>query len=188
MSRISTMSAPRRQRGVVLFVALILLLVLTVLGVTLARMQTVEERMAQNETNHQLAFQAAEATVRAVSIDLNMATFNESSYTSNTNGQYMLADEPTMQVVPAVDAPSAVNWSAPGAATLPYDGPNLAGVPAPPQPSQFMIEELPPQCCPGSNCATTSQIRIYRITAHAVGPDGNASATLQQIQREGSCS
>ena len=53
--------APRgAQRGVVLFVSLVLLLVLTLLGVTVARMQTGEERMAQNDTNHQLALQAAD--------------------------------------------------------------------------------------------------------------------------------
>jgi type IV pilus assembly protein PilX len=50
-----------RQSGVVLFVALILLLILSLLGVTAARMQTVEERMARNDDNRQLEAQAAEA-------------------------------------------------------------------------------------------------------------------------------
>jgi type IV pilus assembly protein PilX len=52
------------QSGVVLFVALILLLILSLIGVTAARLQTVEERMARNENNHQLAEQAAEAALR----------------------------------------------------------------------------------------------------------------------------
>ena len=38
-----------RQRGVVLFIALILLVILSLLGVTAARLQTSEERMARNE-------------------------------------------------------------------------------------------------------------------------------------------
>jgi Tfp pilus assembly protein PilX len=54
-------SNPSKQEGVVLFVALILLLILSLLGVTAARMQTVEERMARNEDNRQLGAQAAEA-------------------------------------------------------------------------------------------------------------------------------
>ena len=41
-----------------------LLVILSMIGVTVARMQTVEERMARNENNRQLATQAAEAGLR----------------------------------------------------------------------------------------------------------------------------
>src|ERR1700689_569713 len=56
---------PSKQRGVVMFVALILLLILSLLGVTAARMQTVEERMARNDHNRQIGQQSAEAALRA---------------------------------------------------------------------------------------------------------------------------
>jgi type IV pilus assembly protein PilX len=52
------------QTGAVLFVALILLLVLSLLAVAAARMQTVEERIARNENNRQVGAAAAEATLR----------------------------------------------------------------------------------------------------------------------------
>lgn len=49
-----------RQRGTVLVVAMILLLVLTLLGVTALNTTTVEERMAANAQDQARAFQVAE--------------------------------------------------------------------------------------------------------------------------------
>ena len=46
----------KHQSGVVLFVALMLLLILSMIGVTVARMQTVEERMARNDADFTLVF------------------------------------------------------------------------------------------------------------------------------------
>jgi len=53
------------QYGFVLIVALVLLLVLTVLGLAAAQSTSLEERMAGNARNHDLAFQAAEAGLSA---------------------------------------------------------------------------------------------------------------------------
>jgi type IV pilus assembly protein PilX len=53
-----------RQKGVVLIVALIMLVVMTLLGLTSIRMVLQEERMAGNTFDRSLAFQAAEAALR----------------------------------------------------------------------------------------------------------------------------
>lgn len=55
---------PSRQRGAVLVVALLMLLVMTVLGVTAMQMSRMEERMAGNSRDINLAFQGAEAGLR----------------------------------------------------------------------------------------------------------------------------
>lgn len=55
----------QRQRGAALVVALIILLLLTMLGLSNMRTTTVEERMASNLRDHSLAFQAAEGALRA---------------------------------------------------------------------------------------------------------------------------
>ena len=55
----------RRQRGSILLVSLIILLLLTILGVTALNNVTMEERMAGNLRDGNLAFQAAEAALRA---------------------------------------------------------------------------------------------------------------------------
>ena len=68
-------SQASKQSGVVLFVALILLLILSLLGVTAARMQTVEERMARNDHNREISAQAAEAALRAAEVALCVVPF-----------------------------------------------------------------------------------------------------------------
>ncbi|MES1264001.1 MAG: PilX N-terminal domain-containing pilus assembly protein [Peristeroidobacter soli] len=55
---------PSRERGAVLVVALLMLLVMTVLGVTAMQMSRMEERMAGNSRDINLAFQGAEAGLR----------------------------------------------------------------------------------------------------------------------------
>jgi len=58
-------SCPQRQRGTILFVSLIILLLLTILGVTAMSNVTMEERMAGNLRDGQLAVEAAEAALRS---------------------------------------------------------------------------------------------------------------------------
>ncbi len=59
-------SPPRRhQQGAVLVVGLIILVVLTLMGVQAMRTNLVQERMASNMRERNLAFQAAEAALRA---------------------------------------------------------------------------------------------------------------------------
>ncbi len=57
--------APARQRGTVLILSLLILLVMTVLGVAAMGTTTLQERMANNNRQQQVAFQAAEAALRA---------------------------------------------------------------------------------------------------------------------------
>ena len=55
----------RSQRGAVLIVALVLLLVLTILGTAGIQDTAMEERMAGNFRDHSAAMQAAESALRA---------------------------------------------------------------------------------------------------------------------------
>ena len=57
-------SSAHNQKGIVLVICLILLLVTTLLGVTAMSTTSLEERMSQNERDRQTAFQAAEAALR----------------------------------------------------------------------------------------------------------------------------
>jgi type IV pilus assembly protein PilX len=176
----SRCTLPGRQQGVVLFVALILLLVLTALGVTLARMQMVEERMAGNEDNHQLAFQAAEAALRAAEDDLGTGIYPNAQFAANAGGLYQIWTEPTMTGPPYTSIVNTVNWSDP-AATLPYRGPPLAGVPVNAQQPTVVIEMLPAVTIPSCSSGAGSPGSVFRITAHAFGGDGSAQATLQSV-------
>jgi len=59
-----TLPHPRTQRGAIMVVSLLLLLVMTVLALTASQSTTLQERMAGNARDTDLAFQAAEAGLR----------------------------------------------------------------------------------------------------------------------------
>lgn len=59
-----TSPAARRQRGAILVSALLMLLVLTVIGVSVMQITRMQERMAGNTRDLNLAFQGAEAALR----------------------------------------------------------------------------------------------------------------------------
>ena len=54
----------KNQRGVALFISLVLLLVLTIIGVSAVQTTSMEERMARNTHDSVLAFEAAEVALR----------------------------------------------------------------------------------------------------------------------------
>lgn len=59
-----TLVPPPSQRGAVLAISLVILLLLTLIGVTAMSTTTLEEKMAGNTRDLNLAFQAAEAALR----------------------------------------------------------------------------------------------------------------------------
>lgn len=58
-------AGPSTQRGVALVVALILLVVLTLVGFAAIRGTLIQQKMASNQYDRQIAFQSAEAAMRA---------------------------------------------------------------------------------------------------------------------------
>jgi type IV pilus assembly protein PilX len=71
MRRRQTTLSPKRQRGATLVIALIFLIILTMLGTTVASNNTLQERMASNTRNRDLAFQEAEAALRFADTQIN---------------------------------------------------------------------------------------------------------------------
>jgi len=175
-----------KQTGAVLFVALILLLILSLLGVTAARMQTVEERMARNEDNRQTGAQAAEAALRNAEAGLLAGLYT--NFAANTNGLYELTPANGSVV-------SGINWQTAAAPTvLSYTspsntGPALNAIPANARTPTYVIESLPPVAVPGDSidsvqyAAPTTPVAVYRVTANGQGADGTSSTTLQSIFR-----
>lgn len=180
-NRSHSFSGPHRQTGVVLFIALILLLILSLLGVTAARMQTVEERMARNEDNRQLGAQTAEAALRYAETGLITGVFT--AFPNNTNGLY--------QPLLANGSPiSTLNWSSPtDVITYAAPAPALSAVPTASQAPKFAIESLPSVAVAGSDISVVSlnpdspPVTVYRVTAQGVGADGTSTTTLQSIVR-----
>jgi type IV pilus assembly protein PilX len=168
-----------QQSGVVMFVALILLLILSLLGVTAARMQTVEERMARNDSNREFAAQAAEAALRAAEVGVLTGTYF--NFAGNTNGLYQPDWSNTGSAL------TGMNWNSPTAA-LPYAGPLLASLPPPSQTPKYVIEQMPSVATANddismSGLTNTAPVTVYRVTAQGVGADNTSTTTLQSIVR-----
>ena len=168
-----------KQRGVVMFVALILLLILSLLGVTAARMQTVEERMARNDHNRQIGQQSAEAALRAGESGIFTGIY---SAFGTAPGLYT----PDFSV--GGGSPIAtMDWSNPANYT-PYAGPPLANLPSTVPAPKIVIEVMPPAALAGTNIAAASLtaptlVQVFRVTVQGVGADNTTTTTLQSIVR-----
>jgi type IV pilus assembly protein PilX len=57
-------SSLQRQSGVVMVISLIMLMLLTLIGITATQVTSLEEKMAGNSRDQNIAFQAAEAVLR----------------------------------------------------------------------------------------------------------------------------
>ncbi len=162
-----------RQRGLVLPLALILLVVLTLAGVGAARVNILQERMVAATYNRQLAFQAAEAALREGE------RFLQQALLPAFNGSGGLYQAPLPSAAPVWDGWSAGNWSSNG---ITYGG-SLSEVAAQPV---YIIEEL--ARTPGGGGSLGSgqpqpETVYYRITARAVGGTSNTVVLLQSIYR-----
>ncbi len=65
-----TRPVPRLQQGIALYVALIMLLLLTLLGLAALQVTSMQERMSGNFRTYNLAFNRAEDTLRAREFDI----------------------------------------------------------------------------------------------------------------------
>lgn len=170
----------RRSRGVALFISLVLLLVLTIIGVSAVQTTSLETRMARNEHDTLLAFQAAESALRDAErllLTINSADDIDAFTAGGTGGLWTMADtgNPDRWDVDA-------NWAA-GAGNQVADTSVGAVVAEPPR---FMIEHLtsirrlenPYQIQPDYP-DTNDRLAMFRITALGVGGSANARVMLQ---------
>jgi type IV pilus assembly protein PilX len=174
-------SFPRTQRGAVLAVVLILLLVMTLLGLASLRGTLMETRMSASEVDRSLSFQAAEAALR--------------------EGETVAASKPTLPGGGAVGSgctnglcarpdPAATTpvWQNPAVwATAPTASIVLNGKTASPK---YIVELLAINVPPTGSCTTSGDVSPdsectgtesrYRITAQSDAAD-RAQVMLQSI-------
>lgn len=158
-----------RERGAALVVALVFLLIMTVLGVTSMSSTTLQERMAGNLRDNNLAFQAAEAALRNGEELLRQATL---PVFSGSNGLLQMQDE----------GGQAHFWS-----TYPWEDNSrtadaVSGVPNAPR---FVVEELPPLPAEGGSLrfGALPEVGFYRVTAYGTGGTEEAVVILQTTYR-----
>ncbi len=174
----------RKQRGAVLIVALIFLLVMTILIMASVRGTVLQERMAGNLYDRSLAFQAAEAALREGERYALETAPKPTATACDTNGNCGKPD-PAAQPVWLV----ATNWDK---AHNVNDGHGhviqIGDLPVPPQ---FLIELLADNMpevnlCestavnPDAPCYAGPEGLRYRITARS-GEAGRAVVVLQSV-------
>lgn len=164
----TTLSIGKREQGAVLIISLIILVILTILGMSAMQSTSLEERMAGNMRDRDIAFQAAEAGLRdgeAYLQSVTLPTFD------GTNGLYQ----------PDNSLWTTVDWT--GTGVRAYSG-TIDQVAVQPT---YYLEELPNAVTPGSSLVigfTPPEAPVnYRVTAHGVGVSNTSVAILQSTFR-----
>lgn len=98
-----------RQQGAVLVVSLLILLIMTIIGVTTMQTTSLEEKMAGNLLEQRLAFQTAETALRVAEGQLDALVY----YPTGT-GYYTLADDDPYDEGDGWDTMSVLNLSGDG--------------------------------------------------------------------------
>ncbi|HET8551746.1 MAG TPA: PilX N-terminal domain-containing pilus assembly protein [Gammaproteobacteria bacterium] len=163
------------QRGVVLVVALLILLVLTLIGLAATQGTTLEEKMAGNRQGHNRAFQAAEASM--IDAQHQLAIGNICTAFDGTQGCYAPPD-PTS--VGATSLWESIDWSASANKTFAYSG-TLDGLESKPR---YFVQQLPPEPAPGQNLGQAEYgnvppLQFLQITAEATTGDEPGEVILQ---------
>lgn len=164
-----------KQSGSVLIISLILMLVLTILGVSGMKSAVLEEKMAGNMRDSQLAFQAAEATLREAEQYIEDNIVSTASF--DTNGNDGLYDKSQLKLW------NNINWNSGDSLEATDFTSNTAINSAP----RFIIEHLASQ---QSNVDTLNldnygqgtgagRVEMFLITARAIGNSGNTVVMLQ---------
>ena len=142
-------SIRRQQKGVVLIISLVILVLVTLVGLSTVRTTTMEEKMAGNSRDRDKALQAAEAVVQACLTQLDAGTFTGTVHT------------PTV-------APTAARWDVSGnwlASSPASTAVNIANA--------GLAED--PRCLVEALGASGS----YRVTGRAVGGSADTVVMLQ---------
>lgn len=175
-----SLTAIRRERGVALFISLVLLLVLTIVGVSAVQTTTLETRMARNEHDTLLAFQAAESALRDAEAFLlaNVASVEDTdAFTpAGAAGLWDVADpgDPDPWDVANI-------WTGGQSVVAPTDTGAVVA-----EPPRYLIEHLgdvasvenPYQLTPDYP-DPVDRVAMFRITARGVGGSANARVLLQ---------
>lgn len=162
----------RHQRGMVLVVAMMILIIITLLGLSAMRSAGLEERMSGNQYDQNYVFEAAEAALReAETVAATPLTFT----TTCTNG---LCPTPVAGATDRWMDSSFTGWKAATAT-------NSTIVTA-----QYIIEDMGMQPVDGTcqlqyPIEPTCLVQMVRITAQATATNGRGtSVTLQSNLRQ----
>lgn len=182
--RPNQISAPNHQRGIALVLALVFLLLLTLIGITALNTTSLEEKMAGNVKDRNLAFQAAESALVLAESWIN-AQIGKPVFPNTSVGLY-LPDTGVSGDPDSVDNWNEDIWS--GANVVIY--PNTPGasgsgtlgkINAQPK---YIIEDMGEKQESGGSVVTNTSYKssgttVLRVTARGTGGTDAAQVMLQ---------
>ncbi len=180
VNRQADINMKHQQQGIVLAVTLIMLLLITLLAVSGMRSTTLEERMASNSRNTNIAFQMAETALREgeQALQANPEALKIINGQTNT-----IAGIGCVVTKNSVDFTSPASWSGAGPCDIVGDAAQLGTRKLPQYYIEFLYAVAPVETGNGSSSSNC----FYRITSHGYGPDVNSSVTLQSTYKFDSC-
>jgi type IV pilus assembly protein PilX len=167
-----------KQSGAVLFVSLILLLIMTLLGITGMQTTILEEKMAGNSRNTNQAFQSAEAALRRSEAWLSTQATEPAATSTGTNDIWTLSamDPDTSNSDEWWEELNSSWWSSNGVSY----GTTLSGINTPPltiiEYKTFKSDTL----LTGTGSIPTG-LTFYQVTAKGTGGSDQAKVLLQSI-------
>jgi type IV pilus assembly protein PilX len=165
----STPPTPAAQRGSVIILALMLMLMLTIMAITQMTVNTSQTRIATNMADQQIAFTTAEGALNEATNAVIAGTYTPQAFIGGTSGLYVFDPNNTAKW-------STIDWSSSSSVIKSFKGSSNSQ-------SAYIIEQLPSIIQLGQNM--NSPTRVYRITARGVGASGSSVVILQttlQIQ------
>jgi type IV pilus assembly protein PilX len=163
------------QRGSTLGVSLIFLVLLTLLGLTAMQDTGLQERMAGNARDKDIALQAGEAALRDAETYLQTPILP--AFNGGTSGLIAFDHD---GIDPAFWDDASYGWANDSRS---YGGADIDGVANQPR---YVIEELPDATLPGESLAADEPVEdhgVYRVTVRAEGGTSDAVTILQTVYR-----
>lgn len=147
----------RKQRGATLIIALVFMVILAMLGVNVAGTNVMQERMAGNARNKDLAYQAAEYALRDADANrVNGVNWADGPWDGTT--AYLL-DNGANNPNDAAYWRNTFNWNVARTPATPITGTGVS--------SSYVVERM-----------TGAGSKAFRVTARGQAP-GNATVVLQ---------
>ena len=166
----SVLISSQYQTGVALITGLIFMVVLTLLALAAMRTTTLEERMSGNARDRDMAFQSAEAALRAGELVLQGASLpafaSGTAYTpriaAGTQTTYWQNTHPW-------STQSVAAWQPTGTSAAP----------------RYVIEDMGASSCAGGSLTfgPAPGCGIYRVTARGVGRSATTMVILQAVYK-----
>ncbi|HEY4093779.1 MAG TPA: PilX N-terminal domain-containing pilus assembly protein [Luteibacter sp.] len=188
--------AARQQRGVVLVVALLFLVLITIVAITASATSLLQQKLVGGQRNAQLAEWSAETALRGAEWRLWRASSNITTRMQCGSGTlsncYVYAPDPTAAVA---KFRTATGWVTDGATA--FDDVDYTAVSADntfklAHNPYYLIEDLGPELPPGAGVQhesgatgstgtgyTSTNRHVYRITARGAGNNENAIRVLE---------